>query len=275
MAEFVKPGQFLIQMDFQEFIPGEDKSLRVGSKAYILTRGVIEDEFNLQQIKGEVEGVEYTPEEVRREIRIYSETELENLKRQFLERGYLKQEEKPGPYQITTKGLLLWNTYGNLVRLKALLNKFEYKLSEEQLYLVKNVGKLPITSKNLSGENEEKIEQLIEERKMWEDEEDLEDGTAARELMKESFQADFRDGILELEKIDQEIQDCIEEIEFFTDCSKVLDGEKVEEVKEIEEIVKNLTSKIISVEVQPLSSENDTILDKYNLDKNWSLNKFE
>jgi hypothetical protein len=274
MAEFAKPGQFLIQMDFQEFIPAEDKSLRVGSKAYILTRGAIEDDFNLQQIKGEVEGVEYTPEEVSEEIGIYSETELENLKRQFLERGYLKQEEKPGPYQITTKGLVLWNTYRHLVRLKALLNKFEYKLSEEQLYLMKSVGKLPITSENHSVENEEKIEQLTEESKMWDDEEDLEDGTAPRELMKESFQADFRDGVLELEKIDQEIQDCIEEIEFFTDWSKVLEGEKVEEVKEIEEIVKNLISKLISVEVQPLSSE-ESILDKYDQNNNWSLNKSE
>ncbi|EHK02055.1 hypothetical protein HRED_05968 [Candidatus Haloredivivus sp. G17] len=160
-VEIGEPERLLKEIDFSKVVLDEKKALRIGSKVYILALGMVNNEFYLSNIKGDLEGVDKSPEEVRKEINVYSETELENVKRSFLNSGYLKQQEGSSSYRITDDGKLLFQTYLKLFRCFQLSKKMEYLEIEKNLSGLESLEEIRKDTSTLSQEmKEEMIEKM-------------------------------------------------------------------------------------------------------------------
>lgn len=164
-VEIGEPERLLKEIDFSKVVPDEKKALRIGSKVYILALGIVNNEFYLSNIKGDLEGVHKSPEEVRKEIKVYSETELENIKRSFLNSGYLKQQEGSSAYRISGIGKQLFQTYLKLFRCFQLTNKMEYLEIEKNLSGLEILEEIRKDTSTLSQKMKEEMIEKMEEGK--------------------------------------------------------------------------------------------------------------
>jgi hypothetical protein len=149
--------ELLRRIDFSEIVPSEKNALRVGSKTYILSHGIINEKFYLRNIKGNLNGIDKKPEDVRNKINVYSETELENLKRRFLNVGYLEQEEGSSAYKITTKGRYLFEAYKLLFRMHQIAKKMEYLRIDTSLHKLESLENAVKDTGELSPEMQEDL----------------------------------------------------------------------------------------------------------------------
>ena len=276
MVKLVDPGEFLIQLDFQELIPAGQDSKRIGSKAYILSHGVFNDGFTLKEIKGDIEGADIKPEEVRDKLGVYSETELENLKKDFMDKDLLEQKRTRGPYYLTDLGFQLLETYVNLIRLNNLVKKFEHIQTQNQLYMLENLGKLPLTSSDLSPSKRKELAQMTETRKMWEEADTVavtdkvEDRDKPKSLMTEFFRGMVEEDKEPLEGLEMKIQEGKTVVK--NSCEDLDSKGCHTEAEEIEDIVESITQDVEFRELNKLEKEKETsVLDKYSSDQDWGL----
>lgn len=276
MVKLVKPGEFLIQLDFQKLMSAGSKSKRIGSKAYILSHGLFNDGFTLKEIKGDIDGAEITSEEVRDKLGIYEDTELENLKKGFIEKGLLEQKQTRGPYYLTDLGFQLLETYVNLIRLNKLAKKFEHIQTQNQLYLLENLGKLPITTGDIESMQDE-LSEDTETQKKWEEadtvavEDPIPDREKPRKLMKEYFRGLIEEEKEPLKHLEKKIQ---QGVDIIRESIQDLDDKGChEEAEEINNIVERITENIEFKELNTLEKEEEpNALDNYSSDQDWSLN---
>jgi hypothetical protein len=275
MVKLVDPGEFLIQLNFQELMPAGQKSKKIGSKAYILSHGIFNDGFTLKELKGDIEGAEINPEEVRHKLGVYSETELENLKKDFLDKELLEQKRTRGPYYLTDLGFQVLETYVNLIRLNKLAKKFEYLRTQNQLYLMKNLGKLPITSGDIESMQDD-LSEWTETQKRWEDfdigagQDSVDDREKPKKLMTEFFRGIIEEEKETLERLEKEIQKGVDMIQ---DNVEDLDSNGChDEAEEIEAMVERITQYVEFKDLNSLEKEEEqNALDKYSSDQDWSL----
>ncbi|MFB6159497.1 MAG: hypothetical protein ABEJ95_07650 [Candidatus Nanohalobium sp.] len=163
--EVGKPEEILRRIDFQKIVPSEDLAKRMGSKIYILTHGVMKDEFRLKHIEGDFdvetdfENVEQKKQEIRDKLGIYSETELQNLKRRFEAVGYIEQKEDSAAYKLTEEGRYLFHTYLQMVSIYRISKMIEYAQINNNLEALEGIGD---TKEHVSDLSEEMNAELRE-----------------------------------------------------------------------------------------------------------------
>lgn len=276
MAKLTEPGKFLIQLDFQEIIPAGKESKKIGSKAYILSHGIFKDGFTLKEIKGDIEGAEISSKEVRDKLGVYSETELEKLKRDFIDDGLIKQKRNRGPYYLTDLGFKLLETYVNLIRLDKLVKEFEHDQTQNQLNILENLGKFPITSEDLSKERKEELYDMVKHSGMWAGtgigkQDGSEESNTPKEQMTEAFRQRIKGDKRPLEKLEKKIQRGVAVIEKSKD---ELSNENChDEAEEISDMLERITQRVELKELENLEKEDKNRLsDKYSSDQDWDLN---
>jgi len=164
-VEIGEPEKLLKEIDFSKVVPDKDKTLKIGSKVYILSHGMISEEFYLSDIKGDLNGVDQSPEDVRKQMNVYSETELENIKRSFLKSGYLEQENGSSAYTISGLGVTLYLTYVQLFRCFQISKEIEYLEVEKNLTALNDVVDIGEDTSDLSQDMKEEIIQKMEKDK--------------------------------------------------------------------------------------------------------------
>lgn len=278
MGELVEPEKFLIQLDFEELVPAGPESKRIGSKAYILSHGIFNDGFTLKEIEGDIDGAEMKKEEVRNKLGVYSDTELQKLKRNFLEKDLLVQKQTRGPYYLTDLGFNLLETYVNLIRLDKVVKKFQYIQTKNQLYILENLGKLPITPDDLPTFYQEEVAEMTETEKMWEKvdtvavQEETDDRDKPKKLMKKFFRAIFEENMEPLENLERTIKKGVDVVR---DSAEELENNGCsEEAEEIYEMIEKTTQAVDLTSLNSLEKEEESnALDDYSSDQDWSLEK--
>lgn len=221
------------EIDFSEIIPSENKALRIGSKAYILSHGVMNDEFRLKHIKGDLNGIDRKPEKVRESLNVYSETELENLKRRFLSKGYLEQKEDSAAYTLTEKGMALLQTYVNLAQANQFIKLLEFGRLDDQLQLLTNLRDIRKSPKDMSSSRKEKLLQEMDETgqrpdEIWQEK--------VKESVKQNYDADS--------DLDEVVENLLHQVNVGARALIELGADEgSEELEEINSMFKKLTAK--------------------------------
>lgn len=292
MVEIVRPEPLLLQLNFSELLPEAENPRKIGSRAAILLLAETKDEVTLNEIKGCLEGVNIDPEDFRNRIGIYSETELENLKRELLNKGYLDQEKTRGPYQLTAKGHTLLEVYISLLKLERMVKQYEIDYIDRNRVLLQKIPSLPLTSADLTDELRERILSYKEEYKIQKElaytppegmldaidfdyledfiqEEDPLPNNLPQFAMEEALEYLFESSVEPIRQQDKKIKEQIELIESKLD---VINSDADGELEEVDE-VKNLMKKIAErpEPPQPVSELKEEIAEttSLNLPDNW------
>jgi hypothetical protein len=230
-----KPEELIRRIDFTEIVPSDDKAQRIGSKVYILSHGVINDKFYLRNIKGDLEGIDKPPEKIREKIGVYSETELENLKREFLDTGYLEQEEGSSAYSLTERGRILFETYIELFRALQISKKIEYRKVENNLESLENLEDVRKDTGELSDEMKD---ELAERMKAGERPEEV--FVSEGRFQNVNNQKELNKLIDQLYQKSLDVGDSIQKLQLYS----IADNRgRVEETEEIQELSQKLTEK--------------------------------
>ena len=246
-VEIGEPERLLKEIDFSSIVPDEKRALRIGSKVYILALGMIKDEFYLSNIKGDLEGIDKTPVQLRNEINVYSETELENIKRSFLTSGYLKQEEGSSAYRITDLGEFLFRTYIKLFRCHQLSKKIEHLEIEKNLSALES---LETTREDTSSLPEDMKEEIIEKMRKGEKHDEQFVPIA-------HYEESHSKGLIKKNTalFINEFYDVKENIEILKTCAKQRPQMSYEEIDELELLVEKISNQDFKLETQDIKFE--------------------